>query len=661
MARSPRRRTLPGALLALTLAAASASATTIVPMLDSALVDEARLIVLAETEGILPVVAARPATDYLMRVERVLKGEVEASALVVRVLGGTDPEGRELRIYGAPRFAVGERALLLLSPAGDGTYRIQQFLQGAFHRARAAGREVAYRDESEVIRIESRRTDGRQQLARDFGRFVEWIADRAAGERRRPDYLFRPDPKGYQALTESFTYFESEGKNLRWFNFDSGGAVTWKAHRDGQPGLATSGFPEFQRALAAWVNETATPIKLTYGGTTSATAGFDRYDNQNVILFDDPNDEIEGEFACATGGTLAIGGPWSDPEVTGTFNGKRYIKIQGGDIIMNDGIECRLQTSAGSKLAEEVYAHELGHTLGLGHSSEDENETNTILRNALMYYRAHGDGRGARLESDDLAGIRGLYQKAGGGGGGTPSCPAGTLCLLSGRFQVTVTWQNQFNGSSGSGGAIRSTDLAGFFYFDDPNNIELIVKILDFGTDIKVFYSQLTNFRFTMTVRDTRTGATKNYANTAGECGAIDNTAFDSALSAPQLFVSDAVVTSASTAGTCRADGDTLCLLNNRFSIDVTWRNQFSGATGAGAPKRLSDLTGAFSFSEPANLEILIKTLDFGDKVLVIYGSLSNFEYAIRVTDTLTGQVKTYQNAAGNYCGGIDQSAFPPL
>ncbi len=71
-------------------------------------------------------------------------------------------------------------------------------------------------------------------------------------------------------------------------------------------------------------------------------------------------------------------------------------------------------------------------------------------------------------------------------------------------------------------------------------------------------------------------------------------------------------------------------------------------------------MTGAFSFTDPSNLEILIKTLDFGDKILAIYGSLSNFEYAIRVTDTITGQVKTYQNAAGNYCGGIDENAFPP-
>jgi hypothetical protein len=71
-------------------------------------------------------------------------------------------------------------------------------------------------------------------------------------------------------------------------------------------------------------------------------------------------------------------------------------------------------------------------------------------------------------------------------------------------------------------------------------------------------------------------------------------------------------------------------------------------------PKRLTDLTGAFGFTDPANLELLVKTLDFGDRVLVIYGALSNLEYSLRVTDTISGRSKTYDNPAGRYCGGLD-------
>ena len=138
MLRLPQRHPLPLAFAALALLALPAAATTIVPMRDSALVDGARLVVVAETVDVLPVVDERPATDYLMRIERVLKGEVAAGSLVVRVPGGFTPDGRELRLYGAPRFQAGERALLFLGPERDGSYRILQFLQGAFHRARRA-------------------------------------------------------------------------------------------------------------------------------------------------------------------------------------------------------------------------------------------------------------------------------------------------------------------------------------------------------------------------------------------------------------------------------------------------------------------------------------------------------------------------------------------
>ena len=73
---------------------------------------------------------------------------------------------------------------------------------------------------------------------------------------------------------------------------------------------------------------------------------------------------------------------------------------------------------------------------------------------------------------------------------------------------------------------------------------------------------------------------------------------------------------------------------------------------------READLTAAFAFTDPANLEVLVKTLDFGDRVLVLYGTLSNLEYTLRITEISTGTVKTYRNAAGNYCGGLDNNAF---
>ena len=158
---------------------------------------------------------------------------------------------------------------------------------------------------------------------------------------RSRNYTFRPNHHERQMIEGRFTLLQSGGHDTRWFEFDTGGSVTWKAHTGGQPGLQGGGYAELQRALAAWNNEPTTPIKLLYGGTTTASAGFQHFDNQNVLLFNDPNNDIDGAFVCGTGGTLAIGGPWSDSSNTGRFDGKTYVRIQGADIVTNDGIRAR--------------------------------------------------------------------------------------------------------------------------------------------------------------------------------------------------------------------------------------------------------------------------------------------------------------------------------
>ena len=207
-------------------------------------------------------------------------------------------------------------------------------------------------------------------------------------------------------------------------------------------------------------------------------------------------------------------------------------------------------------------------------------------------------------------------------------------------------------------GTQRASDLAGYLYFTDPRNTELIVKILDFGDVIKVFWGQLTNLHYTITVYDTRTDTTKTYTNTPGDCGGFDNNGFVSQAVIARVARSVHGRVRPTPAAACRPDGDTMCLLGGRFAVEMTWRNQFNNTSGVGIPRKLSELTGAFAFTDPSNLEILLKTLDFGDRILVLYGTLSNLEYSLKVTDVLSGTVRTYTNPAGQYCGGLDDHAF---
>jgi hypothetical protein len=54
---------------------------------------------------------------------------------------------------------------------------------------------------------------------------------------------------------------------------------------------------------------------------------------------------------------------------------------------------------------EEVLGHEIGHVISMAHSSTNATEPDAILREALMYYMAHLDGRGASLNSYDINNI----------------------------------------------------------------------------------------------------------------------------------------------------------------------------------------------------------------------------------------------------------------
>ncbi|HEV3073720.1 MAG TPA: hypothetical protein VHB47_04815 [Thermoanaerobaculia bacterium] len=236
-------------------------------------------------------------------------------------------------------------------------------------------------------------------------------------------------------------------------------------------------------------------------------------------------------------------------------------------------------------------------------------------------------------------------------------------CSNHGRFSVEVAWQNQFNGTSGKGVVVpaASSDVTLAFSFGDPANIELLVKLLDFGDVVKLFYGELTDLHFQITVADTAHGTVKTYSNTPGDCGAIDDAAFPGQEPAPAAgaaAVSRAAAAGAAPMGSCHPTATTLCLLNGRFAATVTWQNQFNGVIGVGMAGPLSSETGTFYFTDPTDKELLVKILDFGDRIGVFYGTLSNLQYTLQVTDTSTGGTKTYFNPPGNYCGGID-NAFP--
>jgi len=112
---------------------------------------------------------------------------------------------------------------------------------------------------------------------------------------------------------------------------------------------------------------------------------------------------------------------------------------------------------------------------------------------------------------------------------------------------------------------------------------------------------------------------------------------------------------------TCQPGPTNLCLLGGRFQVESGWTIKRSGASGAGGSLTGSDQTGAFWFFDRGNTEVVVKVLDgraFNGHFWVLYGSITDVEYTIRVTDTQTGSVRSYHHPAGSLSGGADTLAF---
>lgn len=416
----------------LPLLASPAAATTFQMVEDSTLTDQAKAIVRARVVDVEPsTLGDRPATDYIVEVDRVLKGNVPGSTIVVRVPGGIRADGVGLKIWGAPEMARFESALLFLQPADDGTFRFLHLMLGAFHREPSQGRSLAVRDLSETQQLSTEGVGPARDQVRDFDRFADWVADRASGIVRERDYLVG-SASGMRSAVDAFSQMKGDDDNpIRWFEFDNGGSVEWRVQSTGQPGLgADASIAAFQVAMNAWNDDRGSNIRYAFDGTTSVTAGFDRSDNVNAIIFEDPGDGgSQGAFECGSGGVIAVGGPWFY-ESTRSYRGKAYHEAAEADIITNDGTSCLFEGNP--RVAEEVFAHELGHTLGLGHSS---------TREALMSSRAHDDGRGARLHPDDLAAVAEIYPSGNTGTppSGAPKPPTQLEASLESTV-VTLVW-----------------------------------------------------------------------------------------------------------------------------------------------------------------------------------------------------------------------------
>jgi hypothetical protein len=115
-------------------------------------------------------------------------------------------------------------------------------------------------------------------------------------------------------------------------------------------------------------------------------------------------------------------------------------------------------------------------------------------------------------------------------------------------------------------------------------------------------------------------------------------------------------------AAPCAPGTTTLCLSGSRFKVQVSWKD-FQDRTGSGQAVALKPDTGYFWFFSDSNVELIVKVLDaraLNGHFWVFYGALSNVEYELTVRDSETGDVRIYDNPAGQFANTGDTLAFPP-
>ena len=428
-------------------------ATTIIVPTDDQLVAKSTAIIEGTVLSSAPVDrSGRIWTETRISVSKVLKGDGVGNEAIIREIGG-QLGNRITVIFGAPTYKVGESVLAFLVATPRGDYQTADLFVGKFTAALTRGgariwaRDEHYPNTTLLNRdFQPLQTTNAQ---RDASRFEIFVRNRVAGRAAQQDYAVSGQIL-QSVTTNSFTTAPdftliSEPTVYRWFAFDSGTSVPWYSIGT-QPGYSGGGVNEISTAMGAWTSYSGAKILYTYAGvTTRAPGGNTTANGFNEIDFNDPNQEIAGSWNPSTGGVVGQGGfngvsnskPWTSPFAGDASHPQQTFQawnITEGNLVIQDNVSPN-QGIPSATLAE-IVAHEFGHTLGFGHSTDST---------ALMYPTV--TGLGPTLRPDDQLAARWLYPSgttpapAPPPTANVPNAPSSLTASVSGT-SVTLSWND---------------------------------------------------------------------------------------------------------------------------------------------------------------------------------------------------------------------------
>ena len=382
----------------LALVAASAWATSVVPQTPAQLTALAGAVCRGT---VLEVTSFRAATDggirtrTLVRVDEMLKGKFPPVVALVHRGGMIGNRGEH--DSSSPVFKVGEERLLFLTRRADGTLFAAEGGASAvkLQRPRTMKAAVGGFDEASQQLLQAVRSAPVQTLASGLD-----VTDQA-GPADAARTVVRAGAGGGSGVTGLLA--DANNIAARYLAPDRGEAIPYLIDAQAlPPGITLAQATNaVARAFQAWANVTS--LKFTFAGLQNFGRAANSVTNEDAKIRVQLHDLYN---AITSGTTLGVGGNAfqnNDPESfpNGGFGGRvgtnEFHFTTQGYVVLNHR-NTFMQTLA---TFEEVLCHEIGHALGMAHSSENPNENNTALKQAIMYYTAHADGRGATLGSYD--------------------------------------------------------------------------------------------------------------------------------------------------------------------------------------------------------------------------------------------------------------------